>query len=113
MAMLQSVLILALVLTILIGTIHPFNAALAQPMVVKDPNLKIELFVQGLRSPTSMAFLGPSDILVLEKEDGTVQRIINGTIQQQPLLQVPVATESERGMLGIAVAKHKYGPTYV
>jgi glucose/arabinose dehydrogenase len=60
-----------------------------------------------------MAFLGPSDILVLEKEDGTVQRIINGTIQQQPLLQVPVATEGERGMLGIAVAKHKYGPTYV
>jgi glucose/arabinose dehydrogenase len=113
MSMLQSVLILGLVLTILIGTIHPFNAALAQPMVVKDPNLKIELFAQGLRSPTSMAFLGPSDILVLEKEDGKVQRIINGTIQQQPLLQVPVATESERGMLGIAVAKHKYGPTYV
>ena len=31
----------------------------------------------------------------------------------QPLLQVPVATESERGMLGIAVAKHKNGPAYV
>ena len=35
MAMLQSALILALVLTILIGTIHPFNAALAKPIVVK------------------------------------------------------------------------------
>lgn len=44
MAMLQSVLILDLVLTILIGTLHPFNAALAQPMVVKDPNLKVFRF---------------------------------------------------------------------
>ena len=60
-----------------------------------------------------MAFLGPNDILVLEKDEGTVQRIVNGTMLQQPLLQVPVATESERGMLGIAVAKHKNGPTYV
>lgn len=31
----------------------------------------------------------------------------------QPLLQVPVASQGERGMLGIAVAKHKNGPTYV
>jgi aldose sugar dehydrogenase len=111
----QLLLSLALVTIILIGIVilHPFNAALAQPMVVKDPTLKVELFVQGLRSPTSMAFLGPNDILVLEKDDGTIQKIINGTISQQPLLQVPVATKNERGMLGIAIAKHKNGPTYV
>ena len=60
-----------------------------------------------------MAFLGPNDILVLEKDTGTVQRIVNGTMLPQPLLQVPVATQSERGMLGIAVAVHKNGPTYV
>jgi glucose/arabinose dehydrogenase len=116
---LQYLLMPVLVLTILIATIllyhpPPFNAALAQPMVVKDPNLKVELFAQGLRSPTSMAFLGPNDILVLEKNDGTIQRIVNGTMQQQqPLLQIPVAIKGERGMLGIAVAKHKNGPTYV
>jgi hypothetical protein len=34
-------------------------------------------------------------------------------MQQQPLLQVPVATQSEKGMLGIAVAKHMNGPIYV
>jgi aldose sugar dehydrogenase len=69
---------------------------------------------QGLKSPTSMAFLGPNDILVLEKESGTVQRIIDGKMLPQPLLQVPVSTTSERGMLGIAVAKHNNnGPTYV
>jgi aldose sugar dehydrogenase len=113
----QSLLGFTLVIIILIGIIlqYPFNAALAQqPMVVKDPNLKVDLLVQGLRSPTSMAFLGPKDILVLEKNDGTVQRIVNGTtISQQPLLQVPVATKNERGMLGIAIANHKNGPTYV
>jgi aldose sugar dehydrogenase len=109
----QSLFALALLVTISIGTIHPFSLALAQPTVVKDPTLKVELLAQGLRSPTSMAFLGPSDILVLEKDSGTVQRIINGTMLPQPVLQVPVSTTSERGMLGIAVAKHNNGPTYV
>jgi len=109
----QSLLALALSVTISIGTIHPFNSVLAQPMVVKDPNLKVELFAQGLKSPTSMAFLGPNDILVLEKDTGTVQRIVNGKMLPQPILQVPVSTTSERGMLGIAIAKHTNGPTYV
>jgi glucose/arabinose dehydrogenase len=110
---LQSLLYLTLLVMISIGTIHPFGLALAQPTVVKDPTLKVELLSQGLRSPTSMAFLGPSDILVLEKETGTVQRIINGSMLPQPVLQVPVSTTSERGMLGIAIAKHNNGPTYV
>jgi len=109
----QSLLALALSVTISIGTIHPFNPVLAQPMVVKDPNLKVELFAQGLKSPTSMAFLGPNDILVLEKDTGTVQRIVNGKMLPEPILQVPVSTTSERGMLGIAIAKHTNGPTYV
>ena len=30
-----------------------------------------------------------------------------------PLLHVNVANKIERGMLGIAVAKHENGPTYV
>ena len=49
-----------------------------------------------------MAFLGPNDILVTEKDAGTVQRIVNGTELQQPLLNVSVATYAHRGMLGIA-----------
>ena len=111
----QFVLASALVFTISVGLIHPFNSVFAQPTISKDPNLKVELVAQGLRSPTSMAFLGPNDILVLEKESGTVQRITNGQMLPQPLLQVPVSTTSERGMLGIAIAKHNNnnGPTYV
>ena len=109
----RSLIALVLLVTISIGTIHPFSPAIAQPTVVKDPTLKVQLLAQGLRSPTSMAFLGPSDILVLEKDSGTVQRIVNGKMLPQPVLQVPVSTTSERGMLGIAIAKHNNGPTYV
>jgi aldose sugar dehydrogenase len=109
----RSLLVLVLVFTISIGFIHPFNSVLAQPTIAKDPSLKVELVTQELRTPTSMAFLGPNDILVLEKESGTVQRIVNGKMLPQPLLQVPVSTTNERGMLGIAIAKHSNGPTYV
>lgn len=109
----QCLLTLVLVVTISIGLIHPFNSVIAQPAVLKAPNLKVELVAQGLRSPTSMAFLGPNDILVLEKDTGTVQRITNGKMLPQPLLQVPVSATNERGMLGIAIAKHNNGPTYV
>jgi aldose sugar dehydrogenase len=107
----QSLLAFILVITIIIG-INPNNTVLSQP-IIKDTQLKTEIFAQGLKSPTSMAFLGPKDILVIEKEDGTVKRIVNGSLLPQPLLQVPVATKSERGMLGIDIAKHPNGPTYV
>ena len=55
--------------------------------------------------PTTMDFLGPNDLLVLEKDNGTVRRVVNGTLLSESLLDVNVATEGERGMLGIAVAK--------
>jgi aldose sugar dehydrogenase len=73
---------------------------------VNDPNLKVEKVFEGLRFPTKMAFLGPNDILVLEKDNGTVQRIVNGQILPEPVLDVNVANKFERGLLGIAIAKH-------
>jgi len=73
---------------------------------VRDPNLQVKLVSNGLHSPTSMAFLGANDILVLERYNGKVQRIINNTIQSEPILDVNVAAGAgERGMLGIAVSK--------
>ena len=60
-----------------------------------------------------MASLGPDDILVLEKEKGTVQRIVNGMILPAPVLTVNVATEVERCMCGIAVSKSDSGSVYV
>ena len=72
---------------------------------IKDPNLKVETVATGLALPTTMAFIGPNDILVLEKSKGTVQRIVNGQMLAEPLLQVNVSSEVERGMLGIATSE--------
>jgi len=73
---------------------------------LNDPNLKVELIVKGLDVPTSMAFLGPNDILVLEKNTGSVVRIVDGEILKKPLLHVDVAQGVEYGMLGIVIAKN-------
>ena len=75
--------------------------------IIKDSRLKAEVVFEGLTSPTSFAFVGPNDILVLEKDKGTVQRIVNGKILAEPLLDVNVANDANRGMLGIAVSKGK------
>ncbi len=80
---------------------------------IYDPNLHAEVVVEGLELPTTMAFLGPNDMLVLEKEKGTVLRIVDGKILPQPLLDVNVAGFIERCMCGIAVSTDTPGHTYV
>jgi glucose/arabinose dehydrogenase len=77
-----------------------FDYVHAQP-VINDPNLVAEIVVEELSSPTSMAFMDSNNILVLEKT-GSVRLISNGILQEQPVLNIPVDTESERGLLGIA-----------
>jgi glucose/arabinose dehydrogenase len=74
---------------------------------VIDPNLKIEVFATGLQKPTNMAFLDSGDVIVLEKNNGTVRMIANGTLIEQPLLDVNVANFDTRGMLGIATSKNE------
>ena len=62
--------------------------------------------IATLRRPTSIALLGPDDLLVLKKDAGQVMRVVNDTLLSEPLLDVSVAIETERGMLGIAIKKH-------
>jgi aldose sugar dehydrogenase len=81
--------------------------------IIKDPNLKVEIVAEGITFPTNMAFLANDDILVLEKNTGEVKRVINGIIQPNPLLDLDVANQGERGALGIAIAKNNNGSTYV
>jgi len=71
-----------------------------------DYDLKLELVADGLKSPTSMAFLGQNDILVLEKE-GKVQRVIDKKILPDPILDITsiINTAGERGLLGIAISE--------
>ena len=74
---------------------------------IQDNKMTVQVVFEGLKFPTSMAFLGPDDILVLEKNEGTVKRIVNGEMLSEPLLKVDVSTPSERGMLGIATGKNQ------
>ena len=90
------------------------NAAIEEGKAnIRDSTLKVETVASGLQFPTTMAFLGHNDILVLEKEKGTVQRIVDGKVLAEPILDVNVATEQERCMCGIAVSKYILGHTYV
>jgi glucose/arabinose dehydrogenase len=76
---------------------------------LRDPSLKVELIFKERMYPTSIALLAPGDILILEKNKGTVNRILNGTMSEKPLLDVNVANKKyERGMLGIAIAQNRY-----
>jgi glucose/arabinose dehydrogenase len=73
---------------------------------LEDSSLKVETVYQGISFPSAMSFLGPNDILVLEKDQGTVKRIVNGVMIQEPLLDAAVSSKGERGMLGIAISKN-------
>jgi glucose/arabinose dehydrogenase len=66
------------------------------------PRLAVRTVVSGLTEPTTMAFIGRDDILVLEKSTGRVRRVLNGTIHST-VLDLTVNFGSERGLLGIAL----------
>src|SRR6266498_2253712 len=77
------------------------TAAQAGPTML-DPSLTVRTVVSGLTTPSSIAFLGPNDLLVLEKNTGKVQRVTNGVVQGA-VLDLAVNFASERGLLGIAL----------
>ena len=69
-----------------------------------DSNLKISTIAEDLKTPTTMAFLGNDDILVLEKDTGIVKRVVNGNVITNPVLDLNVANSVERCLCGIAVS---------
>ena len=108
-SLLFLVISVALIFTVI--TLTFFNSLIqtiyAQPSVT-DTSLNVEAAIEGLSSPTSMVFLDENNILVLEKE-GNIRLIANDILQEQPILQIPVSTESERGLLGIATSNSSGG----
>lgn len=91
---------------VIVGTAEAAKAEVSQGgPTIKDPDLSVEVVYKGLTEPTAMEFLAPDDILVLEKDSGTVQRIVNGEILPEPLISLNIDSKDERGMLGIAIAK--------
>ena len=71
--------------------------------VIIDPGLNVRQVVTGLSAPTTMAFIGADDFLVLQKNDGRVRRVTAGVLQSAAVLDLDVDGQSERGLLGIAL----------
>jgi glucose/arabinose dehydrogenase len=69
---------------------------------VLDPDLAVRTVVTGLTTPTSMAFLGDDDFLVLQKNTGEVKRVVDGAVLGT-VLDLGVNFASERGLLGMAL----------
>jgi glucose/arabinose dehydrogenase len=103
----RPVWILAACLALAVGILSSPVAAQEGPAVL-DPNLQVSTVVSGLVTPSTMAFLGPNDFLVAEKNTGRVKHVVNGTVQST-VLDLAVNNASERGLLGIAL--HPNFPT--
>ena len=67
-----------------------------------DPDLAERTVATGLTTPIHLAFLGRHDMLVLEKNTGKVQRLVNGVLSAT-VLDLAVNSASERGLLSIAL----------
>jgi len=79
-------------------------SASARGATVVDPDLKVQTWVRGIQNPTGMALIdGGEHALVLEKDTGRV-RIVTGRTVTGTALDLPVANDSERGLLGIALS---------
>ena len=83
------------------GVGSPTAAQSTGPLML-HPQLDVRPVAQGLNLPTTMAFLAAGDMLVLEKNTGTVQRVVNGVVRGS-VLDLAVNFGSERGLLGIAL----------
>lgn len=80
------------------------NSRPAAGQTLFDPGLDLTTVLSsgaGLSSPTGLRFLGnsPTDFFAIEKNTGRVKRFQNGV--PSTVLDLPVANDSERGLLGI------------
>jgi glucose/arabinose dehydrogenase len=84
-----------------VGHLDSARAQSAGPEML-DPTLRVRTVVSGLELPIAMAFLDDDDLLVLEKDTGRVKRVTAGVIGVT-VLDLGVNSNSERGLLGIAL----------
>ena len=85
----------------IIGQIQQHKKKQGPSLQIPYNSLKVELVTEGLSFPTSMDFIDSNNILVLQKDTGTVHLVSNGILQKKPVLKVQVDTKGERGLLGI------------
>jgi glucose/arabinose dehydrogenase len=67
-----------------------------------DPNLDVRVAASGFVTPVNVAFLAGNEMLVLEKNTGRVQHVVDGAVEGTAI-DLAVNNASERGLLGIAL----------
>jgi glucose/arabinose dehydrogenase len=88
-------------LAIVTGPAPPSGAQGSGPTML-HPKLAVRTVASGLTTPTSLAFLRPNDMFVLEKNTGRVRRVVEGVVGPS-VLDLAVNFASERGLLGVAL----------
>jgi glucose/arabinose dehydrogenase len=78
------------------------QAAAQTPPSVVDPKLEVRTVTTGLAQPVQLEFIKDDDFFVLEKGTGQVKRVRNGGAPEV-VLDLTVSSNSERGLLGIAL----------
>jgi glucose/arabinose dehydrogenase len=96
-----------LAFAVVVGTNNPLSRTTgvhAQSVAPEmlDRALDVRTAVSGLESPIGVAFIGRRQMLVLEKNTGRVQLVVNGEVTGTAL-DLGVNNSSERGLLGIAL----------
>jgi glucose/arabinose dehydrogenase len=79
-----------------LSAVAPADAGAGTP----PPNFTDSVVASGLNAPTAVAFLPGGRVLVTEK-GGALKLVDNGTVTT--LVNIPVCTASEMGLLGVAV----------
>ena len=78
------------------------NAEEKNKIIIKDSGLVVEEYISGLEYPVMIDFVG-DDMLVIEKDEGTVRIIKNGVLIPEPLIKLEVSKTAEEGLVGILV----------
>jgi glucose/arabinose dehydrogenase len=104
----KSILLPIIVTVAIIAVIFLYrgNTADQTPLIQPPYNklINVQLFADGLSFPTSMVFINDKELLISEKDKGTIRLVSldDGSVKKEPLLKVNVDAEGERGLLGIA-----------
>src|SRR5918999_1729581 len=80
-----------------------------------DKTIKIETIYQRLGFPTAIAFLGPNDMVVLQLQNNSIMRIVNGQMLDEPVLsQLENHVRFLPGscVCDIAILQNDNGPSY-
>jgi DNA-binding beta-propeller fold protein YncE len=71
-----------------------------------NTGIKIEPIYEGLTFPTAVSFLGPDDMVVAERQNNTIMRIVNGQMLDEPVLDLGNSTRIESCVCDIAILQN-------